>query len=334
MRTILVIRSSAMGDVAMTAPVLEAVCRSYEGVRIVMLTLDFYRPFFFGSPNIDFYNVELKGRHGGLRGLRRLYRELRAKYGFDAVVDLHDKLYSRFLRWLFHIDGVPVFHLNKGRKEKKALTRRHTKHKVQLRSSIQRYCDTFGEAGFMVEVADVLPQRVVREIPGFVGEKSSRWIGISPFAQHRGKIVPISTIRHLIERVARDNANDRIFIFGGGRAEKMVGDSLEAWYANCSSVVGKVSLSEEMDLMSHLDVMISMDSSAMHLCSLLGVRVVSVWGATHPYAGFLGLGQSVNDVVQLDMDCRPCSVYGNKRCYRKDYACTQNITAEMIYAKL
>ena len=77
--------------------------------------------------------------------------------------------------------------------------------------------------------------------------------------------------------------------------------------------------------MSHLDVMLSMDSANMHLASLTGIPVVSVWGATHPMAGFLGYNQDPENVIQIDLECRPCSIYGNKPCQRGDYACLQNI---------
>ena len=86
--------------------------------------------------------------------------------------------------------------------------------------------------------------------------------------------------------------------------------------------------------MSHLDVMISMDSSNMHLASLTDTPVVSIWGATHPFAGFLGWNQKAEDCVQLDLPCRPCSVYGNKPCFRGDYACLNGISSEEILNKL
>ena len=93
-------------------------------------------------------------------------------------------------------------------------------------------------------------------------------------------------------------------------------------------------MSDELILMSHLDVMVSMDSSNMHMASLVGTKVVSIWGATHPYAGFMGWRQSEENAVQLDMPCRPCSVYGNKPCLRGDYACMNNISPEMIIEKI
>ena len=86
--------------------------------------------------------------------------------------------------------------------------------------------------------------------------------------------------------------------------------------------------------MSHLDVMLSMDSSNMHLASLTGTPVVSVWGATHPYAGFMGWGQTEEYAVQIPLDCRPCSVYGQKPCLRGDYACMRNIAPEAIVEKV
>ena len=71
--------------------------------------------------------------------------------------------------------------------------------------------------------------------------------------------------------------------------------------------------------------MLSMDSVNMHLASIAGTRVVSLWGATHPYAGYLGYGQSHDDVIQADLDCRPCSLHGNRLCKRGDYACLTQI---------
>ena len=82
--------------------------------------------------------------------------------------------------------------------------------------------------------------------------------------------------------------------------------------------------------MSHLDVMISMDSSNMHLASLTGTPVVSIWGATHPYAGFLGWGQTAENAIQIDLECRPCSIFGQKPCRRGDYACMNRIAPETI----
>ena len=86
--------------------------------------------------------------------------------------------------------------------------------------------------------------------------------------------------------------------------------------------------------MSHLDVMLSMDSANMHLASLVATPVVSVWGATHPYAGFMGWNQNPENVIQIPLECRPCSIFGQKACLRGDYACMNRIAPETIVEQI
>jgi ADP-heptose:LPS heptosyltransferase len=93
-------------------------------------------------------------------------------------------------------------------------------------------------------------------------------------------------------------------------------------------------MSQELILMSHLDVMLSMDSANMHLASLTGIPVVSIWGATHPYAGFMGWNQTKDNAIQADLDCRPCSIFGQKPCKRGDYACMTMIKPETVVEKV
>ena len=86
--------------------------------------------------------------------------------------------------------------------------------------------------------------------------------------------------------------------------------------------------------MSHLELMVSMDSANMHLASLVNTPVVSIWGATHPYTGFMGWNQKLENAVQVDLPCRPCSIFGNKPCLRGDYACLNSITPDMVFSKV
>lgn len=324
-----------MGDVAMTAPVLKAVSERYgDQVEMVMLTREFYEPFFDGIPNLTIFNIDLAEQHNGVKGIYRLFRQIQDKYHFDLVIDLNYKLYSRLLRRFFKATGVQTYHIDKGRKEKKEIVRSENKHLVQLKTSIERYADVFRQAGLPIEIDNVL-HKATRPIADMLGTKNGPWIGIAPFAKHKGKVLPIETVQNTIAELVQWNEQVRIFIFGGGRAEKMVARSLEAWFVNVTSVIGQLSLRQELDLMANLDVMLSMDSSAMHMSSLVGTTVVSVWGATHPYAGFLGLGQEMSNVVQIDsLACRPCSVYGHKPCMRDDYACLKQITSSEISEKI
>ena len=320
---ILVIRFSAMGDVAMTAPVLKEFSQNYPDIALLVVSRSLFRSFFTGI-NADFYALEPDRQHKGLFGLFRLFLELR-RQKITAVADLHNNLRSKILTFLFFITGIPSASIHKGRKEKKQLTRKRNKLLIPLKLTVQRYTEVFSRLGFPFQIKNTLYQSA-KEL------RSQKWIGVSPFAQHIQKVYPLHKMESVILELA--SLDHRIFIFGGSVAEQQTAEQWAAKHPNITSIVKKGTLEEELEIISHLDLMLSMDSSGMHLASLKNIPVVLVWGATHPYAGFLGYGQSINDTVQLDLYCRPCSVYGNVPCYRGDFACMNNLPVSAVVDKV
>jgi ADP-heptose:LPS heptosyltransferase len=118
----------------------------------------------------------------------------------------------------------------------------------------------------------------------------------------------------VIEKLAR-NSEYKILLFGGGKKEIEILNSLSAPFKNVINVAGKIKFQQELELISNLDVMLSMDSGNAHIAAMLGVKVVTLWGATHPYAGFLPFNQSLKNALTSDRNQYPklpTSVYGNK----------------------
>lgn len=338
---LLVIRLSAMGDVAMTVPVILSLSKFYPDLRITVLSRPFARSFFENlAPNVFFMETDLKGEYRGLHGLNVLYRRLKAK-NFTAVADLHDVLRTKYLRMRFVVDGCKVRHINKHRRERKRLT--HKTHKVfgQIPTSFENYRDVFRALGFPFELQTNMEIGLGKEnnehtLSNIIEEKKEgeRWIGIAPFAAHRGKIYPMEKMENVVKEFSSNN-HIKIFFFGAGKSEMEILNGWCSKYPGCVNASEKLGgLSNELMLMRQLDVMLSMDSANMHLASLTDTPVVSVWGATHPYAGFLGWKQSLENAVQMDLECRPCSIYGNKQCYRNDYACMTQISEEKIISKI
>ncbi len=333
MARILIIRFSAIGDVAMTIPVIYSVARRYPQHEFVVLSRDHLGSFFTNlPPNVKFFGVDLL-QYAGWKGLNRLYRELKGMK-FDFVADLHYVLRSRYLSLRFRCNGVRVVHLDKGRKEKKKLVRRKNKVMKPLNSSFERYTEVFEKLGMPV-IPDFISvygsdRGDLDSIVSLTGPKEENiWIGMAPFARHANKIYPLEYQEDIVVRLTQD-PRVRIFLFGGGKEEQLV---FEQWMEKYPRLVWygrKLDMEQELILMSHLDVMFSMDSANMHLASLVATPVVSVWGATHPYAGFMGWGQSVKCAVQLELECRPCSVYGNKPCYRGDFACMSQLPVDKV----
>ena len=339
MSRILVIRFSALGDVAMTIPVVYSLAAQYPQHEITVLSRAVLQPLFQGLPaNVHFMSADLTGKHRGLWGLNTLYSELKKQH-FDYVADFHNVLRTKYLCLRFRMSGIPVASIDKGRKGKKKLVRRHDKVLENQKSSFRRYADVLEKLGFpvLLNFTSIYGEgkgdfSLIEPVTGHKGD-GIKWIGIAPFAKHEGKIYPIELEEQVVAHFA-GRPDVKVFLFGGGRSEQEVFDSWILKYPTVVSMIGKLNMSTELNLMSHLDVMLSMDSANMHLASLVNTPVVSVWGATHPYAGFMGWKQLPTNTVQLDLSCRPCSVYGQKPCFRKDYACMRNIKPEQIIQKI
>ncbi len=319
----------------MTVPVLKNVLKQNPALRITIVSNAFLQPLFEGLERCTFYPAFLKEQHRGIAGIFRLFRELNQQATYDAIVDLHSVLRSQLLTGLFTFKGIKATSLDKGRNEKKALTRKENKVFSQLTPMHERYATVFRESGIMVHLQDKSPVYEKRPLPlvlQSVFSSGKKIIGVAPFAQYTDKMYPIRKMKTVVEQIAK--ANHTVLLFGGGREEAAV---LQQWEQDIFSVFnlsGRYSFKDELDIISNLDCMVSMDSANMHLASLFNVPVVSVWGATHPFAGFYGWAQDEKGIVQIDLYCRPCSVFGNKPCYRGDHACMNGIEEEAILDKI
>ena len=315
---IAVIRLSAMGDVAMTVPVIRAFVEQNPSVKITVVSRAFFKPFFDGIPNVNFFAVDVKGRHKGFLGLLRLHSDLQ-QLNIDAVADLHNVLRSQILRTLFALSGKKVASTDKGRAEKIALTRADNKIFQPIKSMVERHLDTFKKLGFIIDLLNPkFSQKATSstEILKVSGEKANQnWIGIAPFAQYESKVYPQDLMQQVIDSLASDT-NNKIFLFGGGNKEIEILNSFANGKDNVINIAGKLKLQQELDLISNLDVMLSMDSGNAHIAAMLGIKVITLWGATHPFAGFAPFNQPIENCLVSDREkypLLPTSVYGNKK---------------------
>ena len=338
---ILIIRFSAMGDVAMAVPVVYSLAMQYPNIRITVLSRKYARPFFDDlAPNVDFMEADLKGEYRGVKGLNALYRRLTAKQ-FTKIADLHNVLRSEYLRMRFNMGRYRVEHIDKHRRQRRALVRQHNKVRENIPTPFENYTEVLANLGYPITLQfhSLFPEEGgnLNLLPAIVGPKKSfqQWIGVAPTAAHPGKCYPVERTRQVIEQLLKNHPQARIFLFGRGRAEDQLFTQWCQEMPQCVYVSKHLeNMHQELILMSHLDVMLSMDSSNAHLASLTATPVVTVWGATHPFAGFTAWNQPAENNIQAELDCRPCSIYGNRPCRRGDMACMNLIKPEQIIERI
>ncbi len=335
-RNVLVMRLSALGDVAMTIPVLYPACRANPDTRFVMITKAWPASMFHDRPdNLMVVGIDVNKEYKGLFGLIKLASHLRKQYDIDAVADLHSVMRTWIIGAWMKLCGIPVARLDKQRARRKALINHKSDEPVT--PTHDRYRQVFQQLG--IEVPDDFT-RLYDGKPLPVSpivldkEPGQRWIAISPFSAHEGKVYPLKLMEQVIAQLSKRD-NYWIFLMGGGKAEKI---ALRAIARNNERVISmaeiKHGFTDEYALFGKCDLMLTMDSANMHLASLMGLKAITIWGATAPACGFLGYGQDSGIDIQLDMDCRPCSIYGERDCRYGDYRCLARITPDQVVERV
>ena len=321
---LVLIRLSAMGDVAMSVHVILAFREKYPKAKITVVTKKLFQPIFEQISNTCIIVWDTKIKHKGFLGILKIYQEIK-KIKPTHFADLHQVLRSKTLTLLLSLNKTILCKsIDKGRKEKKALTHWERKTFKPLKTSHQRYLEVLIDLGFtniQLKAKNILtPLCLSLNSKKCINYNSSKtYIGIAPFAQHESKVYPIEQLKKVIIELNK-NDNYQILLFGGGSYEKQQLDTICKTLKNTHNLVGKLNFREELEVISQLKLMISMDSGNGHLAAMYGVPVISIWGLTHPYAGFAPYMQISENNILPDLEKFPkipTSVYGNK--YPKGY---------------
>ena len=323
-KNILIIRLSALGDVAMVLPVVYSVAETYPEKRFTFLTRPFFARLFINKPR----NIEVLAwdfRTGGVPVMNMLLlMRLFAKKHYDCVADLHNVLRSWIIDCFFMARGKRVVMVDKMRNKRAALT---SKHSMTSHPKItDRYLEVFARMG--------IPSAMTFKSLFPIGSTSLHFtipspnVGIAPFARYLNKTYPIEKMERVVAMLSSRNIN--VFLFGGKGKEADIMRQWQEKYCHCTSLAGNYDIETELTIMSSLKVMVTMDSANQHLAAISGVRVITIWGATTPACGFMGYGQHMNDSICSGISCQPCSIAGSDRCKKGSMACLNDIHPEEI----
>ena len=326
-----------MGDVAMTVPVIQALIQQHKNVKVTVVSRPFFKPLFENLERVNFFAVDLQKSHKGFIGIFNLFQDLK-KLKIDYVADFHNVLRSKILRTYFKAAGIKIAFTDKGRNEKKELTKLQKKIIKPLKPMVERHADTLASLGFKVDLAKIAfadKPALSEEILQITSQKlNHKWVGIAPFAQYQTKVYPLELMKTVVKNLS-ENTQNKLFLFGG-KQELNDLKSIQQNLKNVIIVTEKLNFKQELQLIAHLNVMLSMDSGNAHIAAMYGVKVVSVWGNTHPYAGFVPFNQPLTNSIIPNIEeypLLPTSVYGNKKIQGYENV-MQSIKPELIVEKI
>ena len=348
--TTLILRFSSLGDVAMTIPVLRCVSQKYPDDKFIIVTNEQFSPLFDEFENLEVFAVDFKKSYKGFFGLLKLFRNL-LKIRPSKIVDLHSVIRTKIISVLFKLSGYQIASLDKNRRGRKLLTRKKNKIFKPLKSVQLLYQDTFNKIGFSI---DLMRDHSFPRLPKLswantyfefrrCDYREDFWIGIAPFAKHKNKVYPFDLMQNLVKSLSKKTfmydgdayTKFTLFLIGHGDSEVKLLDQLKGkdeYTFNIDGITPFPSRDEfvdyhdrepnkndifrnELELISNLNLMISMDSANGHIAANYDVPVITLWGHTHPYAGFTTFNYDSKNQFTVDREkfpMIPTSIYGNK----------------------
>ena len=327
MRHILIIRFGALGDLCLLAWSIWRWVRSNDAAnqQVTLVTKAAFAPLMQKMHGID---RVIPLPEGGIAQLHRLARQLRAEK-FDTIIDGHNILRGNLLLML--MGRRPHSRLQKDTAARLALLGFHKSHQSLNQTMNDRF-----DALFTAQTAQGLgegspPLAHLRPNPS-VGKTI---LGLAPGAQWDSKRWPEEYYSELMQNYCRNTQNPvRIFLgpreeswFAGSRLQQVAGELSQV------EIIRGKSLIQVAELVAHCSVVVTNDSGLLHISEAAGTPVLAFYGPTvRQFGYFPQLPES--RVMEVAMDCRPCSRNGKKACHRGDLACLRDINPEQALQTL
>lgn len=336
---ILIVKTSAIGDVIHTFPVLNALRRKYPEARIDWLVEEAAADLVIGHPALD--NVLLSRRKAWVRDLKH-GRVLAACHGFvDFVKRLRATEYDLLIDFQGLLkSGISVWLARAGRKVGFGRGMEHSEGSYIFLNepvppvSMDQHAVIRGL--LLLKAIGIESEDVVfdLQIGNEQREKISQLLeveGVDP-ARILVAINPMTTweTKHWKnERFARvaDQLLDRgmAVVFSGGPQDLEAIEGIRAsMTGKAASLAGRTTLKDLAALYERAAVLITTDTGPMHLAAAVGTPVVALFGPTAPWrTGPFGSGHRI---LRAEIACSPCL----KRHCSRNHECMELITVDQV----
>lgn len=323
---VLVIRISALGDLALCEPIVRLLKNGWSQVDI--LTDERYAKWAGKALGVDrAWGYARHGADGGWMGLMAVARRIR-KEGYDLVVDLQGKLRTRLLAALLRVPMVLTWRRRRGFRLLAALFGvDRPDHSIHQTESYRR-------ALMPLELSSVLTPMRLRDAPcrPNVPTEGLR-VGLCVGGAHATKRWPVDRFVTVVRQLAVAVPYVE-FLAVGGREDRQRIDALHSGVPEvrwCASTVD-FGLPEMARAVARLDLLISNDTGPAHLASGYGVPVVVIFGPT----SWVRWAQQTkaSRIIRHAVECAPCSNFGGARCPRSDgaWTCMRDLAPAQVTA--
>lgn len=328
----LIIRLSSIGDIVQCMSVIDGIKNHYPDSEIHWFARKDMSSFIAMDKRID--KIWGFDRKEGLKGIIRASRLLK-KENYDYVYDAHSNIRSNIMKMII----LPLFRNLRASGPKYVLrSKERFKRLLLFRFGINRFPNPFKGAESYQQpltkwkITDFSSDYSDWHFPSDFNVKfkdiinDNNLITLVPSANWEMKRWPVNHWKKLINILT-----DRKFLILAGPDDTFCEEIASAAPERVINFAGKTSLLESCYLVAHSNVVISADTGFMHAADLFGTPGIALMG---PTAFGYPSGKSI-EILEIPMDCRPCTKDGNGKCVREVWQdCMVSITPDMVADKV
>ncbi len=331
MKRILIIRFSSLGDIILTEPIVRALRASYPDAQLHYLTKPQY------SAVVEmFAAVDSIERWEGDQNFRKIVGSLR-RQRHDLIVDLHNNLRSARVRTALGGRSVKC-----GKDWFQRFSAVHfRKLAYEPRPAIERYSDALAQLG--IPAGEKVPVLVAPEPAKEWWRNHRSELGLesnyavfAAGARYPTKQAPASLFAQIAAKLIERGIGN--FVVLGSPAEaamlRMFVDEFRGPVnRTIVHVVTPELITRSAALLEAADAVVSNDTGPAHLSAALGRPTVALFGPTHPRLGFSPVGRHAS-AYSINESCSPCSLHGERSCWRDKRYCFLKMDVEQIVSQL
>lgn len=343
MKKTLIVRYHRLGDAIIVLPLIYDLAIKYPKEKFSVLSNSKLECLFKIMPNnVEFIPMVSKKRGATFRGLRFTIQKqlMLLKLGlqkFDNIALLQSESFDLRLFKIFERKKVNIIKNNKPEFDS---TKRLSLRCNDNQTIINLHKNIFKKLGYInldVTSFDASPLKSTNlsSLSNRLGfDLNKKILAFAPFSFREGKIYPLDKMEQVIQYFSLKSEQYEILVFGGGNKEKAIVNDWKKKSPRLVNLIDKIPFEDEVLIIAHANLIITMDSANLHLASLLNTPVISIWGTTVPKCGYYPEKEPIERAISKDLDCQPCSLWGDDACFKSQkYEC-MDIDPEIIVKKI
>lgn len=321
---ILIIQTAFIGDVILVTPLINAVYKLFPDAKIDVMVTPQTSNILDNNPKINSLILfdKKKNKFGSFFEVLK-----KIKFNkYDISFSPHSSITTAFLmyfgnipirvgfdRWVArYLLTVKIPHLE-------------NVHKIQKNLFL---LSKFSDKKFSMQTELFPSNKMIKKAENILADlrKSTKnIISIAPGSNWFTKRWPEVYYKDLVEKLSDLNYG---IVFIGSKKEKELCEEIKL-RNNSINLAGQLSLLESAAVIKLCDLMICNDSGALHLADAMQTDVLAFFGPTVKSIGYYPFRES-DKVLEVDLECRPCSSHGTNACPLGHHNCMKFIKPDLV----